>query len=363
MLLLPGDFILRFCHALRYNTSERLRYRALDRSSLGLPSTNSCTRKVTGKNTPAAPGRARLAQHPQLFPYVSLMDVRRLVQALLHRLPPIYVGTVLWLITDRFAVAIGGVALSALVLIAWPFLQPLFAVLTAEILAQRREAQAHKHAQQLAASLQFLRAYQAVLTKYPPALLTASASAIAAQLETVATLLRQGKARLRLHDDDPFTPQEEAYALVEGTHLTIKDVQQWPPEQLPSALHACLHTLAQSPQPALRDAVQRFIVPQDSQPWRAALAAAERLLDQEAEHTIRFWRCVQQAHADPAIRQQLRTLLGLDAVHRQAGLQTYLVAQPLRCTPQEVATVLAYIRYESVAAKVSALLDAPPAVS
>ena len=90
-----------------------------------------------------------------------------------------------------------------------------------------------------------------------------------------------------------------------------------------------------------------------------------------AERTTK-WRiarshpCLQRAHADPAIRERLATLLSLDPINRQVGLKSYL-ATHLQCPPADVHEVMASIRYDPVAVKLLALMqdqsDMPPVPS
>ncbi len=54
--------------------------------------------------------------------------------------------------------------------------------------------------------------------------------------------------------------------------------------------------------------------------------------------------------------EHLATLLRLDAIQRQTGLQRYLIMH-LQCPPAEIATVMRYIRYDSVATAVLALIE------
>ena len=49
------------------------------------------------------------------------------------------------------------------------------------------------------------------------------------------------------------------------------------------------------------------------------------------------------------------TLLRLDSINRQTGLQSYLTTY-LQCPPAEIHDVMASIRYDAVAAKLLALM-------
>src|SRR5207302_11030615 len=86
------------------------------------------------------------------------------------------------------------------------------------------------------------------------------------------------------------------------------------------------------------------------------LTEAAQDLVREAEQTLCSWHCIQRAHQDPAVCEHLATLLRLDAIHRQTGLQRYLTMH-LQCLPAEIATVMGYIRYDSVATAVLALIE------
>ena len=107
---------------------------------------------------------------------------------------------------------------------------------------------------------------------------------------------------------------------------------------------------------ALRHAVQHVMHERPRQVWDACLAEAARDLEAEAEHTLRRWPCLQRAHADPAVRERLATLLRLDSINRQTGLQPYLTTH-LQCPPADLHDVMASIRYDSVAAKLLALIS------
>jgi hypothetical protein len=91
-------------------------------------------------------------------------------------------------------------------------LRPLFEVLYEELLAQREQAQAQRRTELLKAFLPFLRAYKTVLTTYPPALLTASAPEVAAQLDTPVELRscnltsRLRTSNVRLTKSKPLWP-------------------------------------------------------------------------------------------------------------------------------------------------------------
>jgi hypothetical protein len=114
---------------------------------------------------------------------------------------------------------------------------------------------------------------------------------------------------------------------------------------------------------ALRHAVQHVMHERLRQVWDACLVEAAHDLEAEVEHTLRRWPCFQRAYADPAVRERLATLLRLDSINRQTGLQSYLTTH-LQCSPADMHDVMASIRYDSVAAKllvlVSAQLDMPP---
>src|SRR5262249_34041796 len=114
---------------------------------------------------------------------------------------------------------------------------------------------------------------------------------------------------------------------------------------------------------ALRHAVQHVMHERPKQVWDVCLVEAACDLEAEAEHTLRRWPCLQRAHGDPAVRERLATLLRLDSIHRQAGLQAYLTRH-LHCPPADMHDVMASIRYDSVAAKLLALIseqsDMPP---
>ena len=278
------------------------------------------------------------------------MDLRHLTRLFMQRLlAPASLGALLWLGTEYVAFLIGG-SLVGLVLLflARPFLEVLdeFLVTHVEAIRKRRRTQL------VDGSLQFLNAYKAVLTKYPPALLSDSAPEIAAQLETFLHNLRQVKGSRLDSGRDP-------YGIIHATPFTARDLTLWELPACRTWLHHFTATLATGQLPALRRAVQHFVQGRPPRHWEPYLAAAEQQLDREAAATISRWQWVQCAHADPDIRQRLLTLLRLDDFHRQTGLQTYLASPRLQCPPHEMFEVMDYIRYDAVAARVQEIL-APP---
>lgn len=285
------------------------------------------------------------------------MDLKRLVGVLLQRLAPVYVATALWCVTGYFVFMIGGAVLSIAAELTWPLLRPLFEVLYEELLAQRTQAQAQRRAALLKAFLPFFQAYKTVLTTYPPALLTASAPEVAAQLETFAEVVHDVKARRAPEPEDPFQPQDEApYAIVQAASVTPRDFRDWSLQNCQTWRQELLAVLAKGRMAALRHAVQHVAHERPRPVWEACLTEAAHDLAREAEHTLRHWHCLQRAHADPAVRERLATLLRLDAIHRQTGLQRYLTTH-LQCPPAEIDAVMGYIRYDSVATKVLALIE------
>ena len=110
-----------------------------------------------------------------------------------------------------FVITIGGIGLAIALELAWPLLRPFCAVLYEELMAQHSQAQAQRRTALLKTFLPFFQAYKTVLTTYPPALLTASAPEVAAQIEMFAEAIRDVKARRDPEPDDPFAPPcEEA---------------------------------------------------------------------------------------------------------------------------------------------------------
>jgi hypothetical protein len=285
------------------------------------------------------------------------MDLKRLVGVLLQRLAPVYVATALWCVTGYFVFMIGGAALTIALEITWPLLRPLFEVLYEELMTQRAQAQAQRRTALLKAFLPFFQAYKTVLTAYPPAMLTRSAPEVTAQLETFAEVVRDVKARRAPEPEDPFQPQDEApYEIVQTALLTPRDFRDWSLQDCQTWRRELLAVLAKGRIAALRHAVQHMAHERPQHVWEACLTEAAHDLAREAEQTLCRWHCVQQAHTDPAVCEHLATLLRLDAIHRQTALQRYLTTH-LQCPPAEIATVMGYIRYDSVATAVLALIE------
>ena len=292
------------------------------------------------------------------------MDLKRLAVVLFQRLAPIYIAIALSWVTGYVVFTIGGIGLAIALELAWPMLRPLCEVLYEELLAQHRQAQAQRRTALLKTFLPFFQAYKTVLTTYPPAMLTASAPEVAAQIETFAEAIRDVKARRDPEPDDPFAPAcEDTYEVVRTVSLTLRDFRDWGLQDCQAWRQDLLGMLAKGRIAALRHAVQHVMHERLRQVWDACLAEAAHDLEAEVEHTLRRWPCFQRAHADPAVRERLATLLRLDSINRQTGLQSYLTTH-LQCSPADMHDVMASIRYDSVAAKllvlISAQLDMPP---
>jgi len=285
------------------------------------------------------------------------MDLKRLVGVLLQRLAPVYVATALWCVTGYFVFMIGGAVLTIALELTWPLLRPLFEVLYEELTAQQAQAQAQRRTALLKAFLPFFQAYKTALTTYPPSMLTRFAPEVTAQLETFAEVVRDVKARRAPEPEDPFQPQDEApYEIVQTASLTPRDFRDWGLQDCQTWRRELLAVLAKGRIAALRHAVQHMAHERPQAVWEACLTEAAQELTREAEQTLCSWHCIQRAHQDPAVCEHLATLLRLDAIHRQTGLQRYLTMH-LQCLPAEIATVMGYIRYDSVATAVLALIE------
>jgi hypothetical protein len=295
------------------------------------------------------------------------MDLKRLAVVLCQRLAPIYIAVALSWVTGYFVFTIGGIGLAIALELAWPLLRPLGEVLYEELIAQHSQAQAQRRTALLKTFLPFFQAYKTVLTTYPSAMLTASAPEVAAQIETFAEAIRDVKARRDPEPDDPFAPAcEDTYEVVRTVSLTLRDFRDWHLQDCQTWKQDLLAMLMKGRIAALRHAVQHVLHERPRQVWDTCLAEAARDLEAEAERVLRRWPCLQRAHADPAVRERLATLLCLDSINRQTGLQSYLTTH-LQCPPADLHDVMASIRYDSVAAKLLALIseqsDMPPVPS
>jgi hypothetical protein len=291
------------------------------------------------------------------------MDLKRLAAVLCQRLAPVYIAVVLSWVTGYVVFTIGGLGLAIALELAWPLLRPLGAVLYEELQAQHSQAQAQRRTALLKAFLPFFQTYKTVLTTYPPAMLTASAPEVTVQIETFAEAIRDVKARRDPEPDDPFAPPgEEAYEIVRTVSLTLRDFRDWRLQDCQTWRQDLLAVLAKGRIAALRHAVQHVMHERPRQVWDACLAEAARALEAEAEHTLHRWPCLQRAHTDPAVRERLATLLRLDSINRQTGLQVYL-ATHLQCPPTDIHDVMASIRYDAVATKLLGLISEQPDMS
>jgi hypothetical protein len=285
------------------------------------------------------------------------MDLKHLAVVLSQRLAPIYVALGLSWVTGYIVFTIGGIGLAIALELAWPLLRPFCAVLYEELMAQQSQVQAQRRTALLKTFLPFFQAYRTVLTTYPPAMLTASAPEVAAQIDICAEALRNVKARRDPEPDDPFAPAcAEAYEVVRTVSLTLRDFRDWRLQDCQSWRQELLAMLAKGRIAELRHAVQHVLHERPREVWGACLADAARALEVEAEYTLRRWPCLQRAHVDPLVRERLTTLLHLDSINRQAGLQAYLHTY-LQCPPADMHAVMASIRYDPVATKLLALLS------
>ena len=286
------------------------------------------------------------------------MDLRRLAVVLCQRLAPVYIAAALTWATGYVVFTLGGLGLAIALEVAWPLLRPFGEVLYEELMAQHSQAQAQRRTALLKTFLPFFQAYKAVLTTYPPVMLTASASEVTAQIATLAEAIRDVKARRDPEPEDPFAPScEDAYEVVRTVSLTLRDFRDWHLKDCQTWRQELLVRLVKGRIAALRHAVQHVRHERPQQVWDACLAEAARALEAEAEHTLRRWPCFQQACANPAVHERLVTLLRLDSIHRQAGLQSYLTTH-LRCPRADMQDIMASIRYDSVATKLLALIIA-----
>jgi hypothetical protein len=284
------------------------------------------------------------------------MDFKRLAVVLLQRLAPIYIAVALSWVTGYFVFTLGGIGLAIALELAWPLLRPFFEVLYDELMAQYTQAQTQRRTALLKAFLPFFQAYKTVLTTYPHAMLTASASEVAVQVERCAEAIHLVKSLRRPEPDDPFAPPgEEPYEIVRTVSLLPRDFRDWSLKECRAWRHDLLAVLARGRITTLRHAVQHVMRERSREVWEPYLTEAARALEGEVETTLRRWPCLQRARTDPAVRERLTTLLGLDAINRQTGLQSYLTTY-LHCPPAEIHDVMAFIRYDAVAAKLLALM-------
>jgi hypothetical protein len=285
------------------------------------------------------------------------MDLKHLAVVLFQRLAPIYVALGLSWVTGYVVFTIGGIGMALALELAWPLLRPFCAVLYEELMAQHSQAQVQRRTVLLKTFLPFFQGYKTVLTTYPPAMLAASAPEVAAQIEAFAEAIRNVKARRDPEPDDPFASScEDTYEVVRTVSLTLRDFRDWRLQDCQIWRQELLAMLAKGRIAELRHAVQHVMHERPRQVWDACLAEAACALEAEAEDTIRRWPCLQRAHADPRVRERLATLLRLDSISRQAGLQVYLHTH-LQCPPADLHEVMASIRYDSVAAKLLALIS------
>jgi hypothetical protein len=186
-------------------------------------------------------------------------------------------------VTGYVVFTIGGIGLVIALELAWPLLRPFCDVLYEELMAQHSQAQAQRRTALLKAFLPFFQAYKTVLTTYPPAMLTASASEVAAQLETFAEAIRDVKARRGPEPDDPFAPPcEEAYEIVQTASLTPRDFRDWRLKDCQTWRRELLAILAKGRIAALRHAVQHVMHERPRQVWDACLAETAHDLEAEA---------------------------------------------------------------------------------
>jgi hypothetical protein len=284
------------------------------------------------------------------------MDFKRLAVVLLQRLAPIYIAVALSWVTGYVVFTLGGLGLAIALELAWPLLRPLCEVLYDELRAQHTQVQTQRRAALLEAFLSFFQAYKTVLTTYPPALLTTSASEVAAQIERCAEAIHSVKALRSPEPDDPFAPPgEEPSEIVRTMSLLPRDFRDWSLRECRAWQQDLLAVLAKGRIATLRHAVHHVMRARSREVWAPYLTEAARALEGEAESTLRRWPCLQRAQTDPAVRERLATLLRLDSINRQTGLQSYLTTY-LQCPAADIHDVMASIRYDTVATKLLALI-------
>ncbi len=277
------------------------------------------------------------------------MDIKRVIKRLFGRiLAPSYVSAVIWLLTDAIEVVILGVALSVALVVAAPFLETL-----AEAMQElRAKFEVRRKAQLLHTFVPFINAYKDVLAKYPPELLPDSlAYGVADQLEIVAQHLRTLKGQRTRYYTIP-------YDRVQAFDVTEQDFQHWELDQCTAFVKQVTDELSSVQMALLKRVVTRFASQRPQADWTQHLQAAERELDRVVRDEIARWRLVQLASQESEIRERVTTLLQLEAVQRQAGLQTYLASPRLQCAPHEVREAMAYLRHDPVVDHVLALIHA-----
>ena len=137
-------------------------------------------------------------------------------------------------------------------------LRPFCAVLYEELMTQHSQAQAQRRTALLKIFLPFFQTYKTVLTAYPPAMLTASAPEVVAQIETFAEAIHDVKPSRDPEPEEPFAPPgEDTYEVVRTVSLTLRDFRDWRLKDCQAWRQELLARLAQGRIAALRHAVQQ----------------------------------------------------------------------------------------------------------
>ena len=288
------------------------------------------------------------------------MDFKRLAVVLLQRLAPIYIAVALSWVTGYFVFTLGGIGLAIAIELAWPLLRPFFEVLYDELMAQYdpdADAASGGTSAGLLALFPGLQNCPHNLSTTPCSrrlrLRLQRRSRCAPRLSTVSkpsavqSLTIHSRPRVR-----------RPYEMVRTMSLLPRDFRDWSFRECQTWRQDLLTVLAKGRIAALRHAVQHVMHERSREVWEPYLAEAARALEGEAESTLRRWSCLQRAQTDLAVRERLVTLLRLDSINRQTGLQSYLTAY-LQCPPAEIHDVMASIRYDTVAAKLLALMPEP----
>lgn len=201
--------------------------------------------------------------------------------------------------------------------------------------------------QRVEAFCTFLNAYKAVITKYPPAVLPDTLTpSFEEQLESLRRLFRKLKGPRTSHFPT-------AYDMIQSLRITPEDLYGWSWAECETFIAACREDLSHMPLASLRYALQHFDQDDAHATWRASLAEAERLLDDEVWHCLRQWPVIRHIRTNPEVRQQALILLRTETFHRQAGLQNYLSTALPACYAQEVREVVGYLRYDAVVQVIS----------
>ena len=267
------------------------------------------------------------------------METKRYITWFVGRvLAPAFTYTVLEKLTEHAVVAIG----VTVALVGLAFFLPSLTTVIFSLDAGLEYLRTARRTRLLTACRRFMEAYKRVLTKYPPTLLPAEAAAsVTAQLEIFSRAFR----RLRGRNAQRFTTP---YDLVRSLQICPEHFHGWSLSDCILFMTDLRDALSQTSYRPFQIVVQQLDVQTPHLRWLDQLEVVERSLDREVQAYLAQWPLLQRIRTQAAICASIIPLLSLDAVYRQAGVQTALLRHLPDWPPREIQEFVGHLRYDAV---------------